>query len=145
VALVLPSINEMALRWQAESRFCFVMPSDTGMTGTNGGDIGPLRLMVSLGQPETKLPALTPAVRAQAADDIKALRINEIIVAPESPFSGVVPWSSNDQAHLIAWLEGLLGQLPANSHDTYVTYVWKNLPPISDIASGHVAVVKGAL
>ncbi len=87
VALVLPSINEMALRWQAESRFCFIMPSDTGMTGTNGGDVGQLRLMVSLGQPGTKLPALTPAVRAQAADDIKALHIKEIIIAPAYPFS----------------------------------------------------------
>ncbi len=45
----------------------------------------------------------------------------------------------------MAWIEGLLGQVPVTSHDTYVTYVWKNLPPISDIASGHVAYVKGAL
>ena len=145
VALMLPSINEMALRWQGESRFCFIMPSDTGMTGTNGGDIGQLRLMLSLGQPGAQLPALTPAVRGQAARDIEALQIKEIIVAPEYPYSGASAWSSNDQAQLIGWLEGLLGQVPVTSHDAYVTYVWKNLPPISDIASGHVAYVKGAL
>jgi hypothetical protein len=144
VALMLPSINEMALRWQAESRFCFIMPSDTGMTGTNGGDIGQLRLMLSLGQPGAKLPALTQAVRGQAARDIEALQIKEIVVAPEYPYSGAGAWSSNDQAQLIRWLEGLLGQVPVTSHDAYVTYVWKNLPPIGDIASGHVAYVKGA-
>ena len=145
VALVLPSINEMALRWQAESQYCFIMPSDTGMTGTNGGDVGQLRLMVSLGQPGTKLPALTPAVRTQAAGDIKGLHIKEIIVAPAYPYSAVVPWSANDQRQLVAWIEGLLGQAPLTSHDPSVTYVWKNLPPIGDIASGHVAYVKGAL
>ena len=144
VALMLPSINEMALRWQAESRFCFVMPSDTGMTGTNGGDIGQLRLMLSLGQPGAKLPALTPAVRALAAGDIEDLRIKEVIVAPVYPYSGVGAWSSNDQAQLIGWLEGLLGEVPVTSNDRYITYVWKNLPPASDIASGHVAYVKGA-
>jgi hypothetical protein len=145
VALVLPSMDEMALRWQAESRFCFAMPSDTGMTGTNAGDIGPLRLMLSVGQPGQPLPTLTPAVRAQAAGDIQALHIKEIIVVPEYPYSGSPAWSPNGQAQLIAWLEGLLGQVPVNSHDAYFTYVWKHLPPISDIASGHVAYVRGAL
>ncbi len=144
-ALVLPTINEMALRWQAEAKFCYVMPSDTGMTGTNPADLGHLRLMLTVGQPGLRLPPLTPATRAEAAADIKALNIKEIIVSPQYPFSGIPAFTSTDQAQLVAWLEGLLGQVPAQSHDSYPTYVWKNLPPISDIASGHVASVKGAL
>ena len=145
VALVLPAMDEMALRWQAESKFCYAMPTATGMTGTNAGDVGHQRLMIRVGEPGQPLPALTPAVRAQAAADIKALHIKEIIVAPEYPYSGVPAWDPNGQAQLIAWLEGLLGQVPINSHDAFFTYAWKNLPPISDIASGHVAYIRGAL
>jgi hypothetical protein len=145
VALVLPAMDEMGLRWQAESKFCYAMPSATGMTGTNSGDIGHERLMLRVGQPGQPLPVLTAAVRAQAAADIKALDIKEIIVAPEYPYSGVPAWDPNGQAQLIAWLEGLLGQVPVNSHDAFFTYVWKNLPPLSDIASGHVSYIHGAL
>ena len=114
------------------------------MTGTNPGDIGQLRLMLTVGQPGQKLPVLTAAVRAQAAADIKALDIDEIIVTPEYPFSGIPAWTPDGQAQLIAWLKGLLGQVPVQSHDSYLTYVWKNLPPLSDIAAGHVAYVRGA-
>jgi hypothetical protein len=144
-ALVLPTVNEMALRWQGEANFCYVMPSDTGMTGTNPADLGHLRLMLTIGQPGQRLPALTPTIRAEAAQDIEALQIKEIIVSPQYPFSGIPAFTSSDQSQLVAWLEGLLGQVPARSHDTYPTYVWKTLPSISDIASGHVASVKGAL
>jgi len=144
-ALVLPAINEMALRWQPEAKFCYAMPSATGMTGTNPADIGHLRLMLAVGQPGLALPTLTPAIRAQAAGDIKALDIHEIIVSPLYPFSGRPAFTSHDQARLVAWLEGLVGQAPVQSHDSYPTYVWKNLPPLSDIATGHVAHVKGAL
>jgi hypothetical protein len=145
VALVLPSMDEMALRWQAESKFCYAMPTATGMAGTNSGDVGKQRLMLTIGQPGQALPALTPAVRAQAAADLKALDVKEIIVVPEFPYSGVPPFYPAEQAQLIAWLEGLLGQVPVNSHDAFFTYVWKNLPPNQDIATGHVAYVPGAL
>jgi hypothetical protein len=145
VALVLPAMDEMALRWQAESKFCYVMPTATGLAGTNSGDIGNRPLMLTVGQPGQPLPVLTPAVRAQAAANLKMLRIKEIIVAPEYPYSGVPAWDPNGQAQLIAWLEGLLGQVPLNSHDAFFTYVWKNLPPNNDIATGHVAYVRGAL
>jgi hypothetical protein len=145
VALVLPAMDEMALRWQAESKFCYAMPTATGMTGTNAGDVGHQRLMVRVGEPGKPLPPLTPAVRAQAAADIKALHIKEIIVAPEYPYSGVPAWDPNGQAQLVAWLEGLLGQVPISSHDAFFTYAWKNLPSLSDIASGHVAYIRGAL
>ena len=89
VALVLPAMNEMALRWQAESKFCYAMPTATGMTGTNSGDVGQVPLILSIGQPGLPLPALTPAVRAEVAAEIKALDIREIIVAPEYPYSGL--------------------------------------------------------
>jgi hypothetical protein len=145
VALVLPTINEIALRWQAEAKFCYAMPSDTGMTGTNPANVRHLRLMLTVGQSGRRLPPLTPAIRAQAARDMKALDIKEVIVSPQFPFSGIPAFTPSDQAQLVAWLEGLLGQVPAKSHDSYPTYVWKNLPPITDIATGHVAHVKGAL
>ncbi len=145
VALVLPAMNEMSLRWQAESKFCYAMPTATGMTGTNSGDVGQEPLILRVGQPGKPLPPLTPAVRAELAANIKALDIKEIIVAPEYPYSGVPAWDPNSQAQLIAWVEGLIGKVPINSHDAFFTYAWKNLPPISDIASGHVAYVRGAL
>ena len=145
VALVLPAMNEMSLRWQAESKFCYAMPTATGMTGTNSGDVGQEPLILRVGQPGKPLPPLTPAVRAEVAANIKALDIKEIIVAPEYPYSGVPAWDPNSQAQLIAWVEGLIGKVPINSHDAFFTYAWKNLPPITDIASGHVAYVRGAL
>ncbi|HTT90604.1 MAG TPA: hypothetical protein VMF65_13715 [Acidimicrobiales bacterium] len=145
VALVLPAMDEMALRWQPEAKFCYAMPTATGMAGTNSGDIGNEPLMLTVGQPGQPLPVLTPAVRQQAAANLKTLDIKEIIVAPEYPYSGVPAWDPNGQAQLIAWLEGLLGQVPVNSHDAYFTYVWKDLPSNKDIATGHVAYIRGAL
>jgi hypothetical protein len=145
VALVLPTINELALRWQAEARFCYTMPSATGMTGTNAGDVGQLPLILTIGQPGLNLPALTPGLRADLAEQIKSLDISEIIVTPEYPFSGAPPWSPNEQAQLIAWLEGLLGPVQGQSHDPYITYVWWHLPSLGDIASGKVPYVRGAL
>jgi hypothetical protein len=143
VALLLPSINELNLRWQPESKFCFVMPDDTGMTGTNQGDIGQLRLMLSLAQPGVPLPPLTAQTRAEAAGDIAALDVQEIVVGPESPQSP--NWSPKGQAELVSWLEWLLGQAPLQSHDAFISYVWKDLPPVIDIASGRVGTVIGAL
>jgi len=141
VALLLPAVNELNLRWQPESRFCFVMPSDTGMTGTNQGDIGSLGLMLSLSQPGALLPPLTPTTRAQAAGDLAALDVKEIVVGPESP--QVPTWSPDGQAQLVVWLEWLLGQAPLQSRDNYISYIWKDLPPTSDIASGRVGTVPG--
>ena len=145
VALVLPTINELALRWQAEARFCYAMPSATGMTGTNAGDVGQLPVILTIGQPGLNLPALTPGLRADVAQEIKTLHISEVIVAPQYPFSGLPPWTPNEQAQLIAWLEGLLGPVQGQSHDPYITYVWWHLPPLSNIASGQVPTVHGAL
>jgi hypothetical protein len=145
VALVLPTINEMSLRWQQEAKFCFAMPSDTGMTGTNPGDLGQLPLILTIGRPGLNLPALTPGVRYDMAQEMKALDVSEIIVTPEYPYSGLPRWTPKEQAQLIAWLEGLLGQAPSQSHDPYITYVWWHLPPLSAIASGQVPSVPGAL
>ena len=141
VALLLPAVNELNLRWQPEAKFCFVMPSDTGMTGTNQGDVGALGLMLGLAQPGALLPPLTPQTRAEAANEITALDIKEIVVGPESP--QVPTWSPDGQAQLVVWLEWLLGQAPLQSHDNYITYIWKDLPPASDIASGKVGTVPG--
>jgi hypothetical protein len=142
VALLLPPVNELNLRWQPESKFCFVMPTDTGMTGTNQGDRGALRLMLSLDNPGTTLPPLTAQTRAEAAGDIATLQIKEIVIDPEFPESP--DWSPQRQAKLVAWVEWLVGQAPLQSDDPFISYIWKDLPPTIDIASGHVGTVAGA-
>ncbi len=135
VALVVPSVNEMDLRWQSEAGFCFVMPSDTGMTGTNSGDIGNLGLLLGLGQPGQPLLPTTPQARRQAAAELGQLHISEVIVGPEWP--AVPGWTPQGQANAVAWLQWLLGRPPVTSHDPYLTYVWRQLPPLARVASGN--------
>ena len=142
VALFLPVVNELDLRWQAESKFCFVMPSDTGMTGTNSGDVTNQGVLFTVGNPTLPMPPMTPAVRAEAAQEIQSLGVKEIVVDPENPASPA--WSPQQQAQLVAWVGWLVGQAPLQSHDDYISYVWKHLPPASDIASGHVGTFSGA-
>ena len=141
-ALLLPVVNELDLRWQAESKFCFVMPSDTGMTGTNSGDITNQGVLFTVGNPTLPMPPMTAAVRAQAAQEIQALDIVEIVVDPENPASP--PGTPQEQAQLVAWVGWLVGQAPLQSDDDYISYVWKHLPPASDIASGHVGTFSGS-
>jgi hypothetical protein len=142
VALVVPATNELDLRWQAESGFCFVMPSATGMTGTNKGDLKKRGLLLKLADPVHAMQAPTPALRAEAAQEIQELGIREIVVGPESP--AVPNGSPEQQAEAVVWVEWLLGQAPQQGYDMYRSYFWKDLPPVSDIASGHVAIVPGA-
>ena len=129
VALVLPVVNELDLRWQAESKFCFVMPSDTGMTGTNSGDVTGQGVLFTVGNPLLPMPPMTAAVRQEAAQEIKSLDIEEIIVDPENPASP--PGTPQDQAQLVAWVGWLVGQAPLQSTDPYISYVWKHLPSAS--------------
>ncbi|HUB71595.1 MAG TPA: hypothetical protein VL984_14340 [Acidimicrobiales bacterium] len=141
VALMLPVSDEMDLRWQGETRFCFAMPSDTGMTGTNSGDIATLPVLLSVANQFMPMPARTTANRVAAAQEIQQLHISEIIVGPEWPASPV--WTPHGQALAVVWVEWLLGQEPLQSKDPYISYIWKDLPPVSDIASGRVPVLPG--
>lgn len=134
--LLVPTVNEMDLRWQAEAKFCFVMLTATGMTGTNPGDVSNQGVLLNLGQPGQPLLPTTPAIRAQAAREISQLGISEIVVAPEWPT--VPPWAPQGQAEAVAWVQWLLGQKPQQSKDPNIAYIWKNLPPVADIASGNV-------
>jgi len=136
VALVLPGVNELDLRWQAESGFCFVLPTSTGMTGTNSTfrqNLGVLRTLGDAGQP---VPPLNAATRAQVARELQQFDIKEIVVGPEFPTEPYL--APQGQAELVAWVQALLGQAPLQSHDPYISYVWKDLPPTSAIASGEV-------
>ena len=142
VAVALPVVNELDLRWQAESKFCFVMPSDVGMTGTNSSDITSTGVLFNVGNPALPIPPMTKAVRAEAAQELRSLDIQEIVVDPETPASP--PFTPQQQAELVAWVGWLVGQPPLQSDDDYITYVWKNLPPISAIASGNFGQVSGA-
>jgi hypothetical protein len=141
VALVLPVVNELDLRWQAESKFCFAMPGATGMTGTSRGRGQGRGLLFEAGSPSMPRPPMTAAARQEAAREIRALDIKEVVVGPQSPAQPL--WSYQDQAQLVAWVEWLLGQAPEQSHEIYITYVWDDLPPASDIASGHVGRAAG--
>ena len=131
VALLLPVVNELDLRWQAESKFCFAMPSATGMTGTSRAAGQHRGILFTAGSPSMRQPPMTAAARQEAAQEIEALGISEIVVGPQSP------------AQLVTWVKWLLGQAPEQSHEIYITYVWDNLPPSRDIASGHVGRVPG--
>ncbi|HET9061077.1 MAG TPA: hypothetical protein VFN61_14250, partial [Acidimicrobiales bacterium] len=113
VALVVPAINEMDLLWQAESQFCLTMPSDTGMTGTNSGVVGDQGILRTLGQPGQAMLPTTPKARQQAAAQIAALHISEIIVGPEWP--AVPGWTPQGQAEAVAWLQWLIGRAPQQS------------------------------
>ena len=141
VALLIPVIDEMDLRWQAESNFCFVMPSATGMTGTNTGDVKNRGILFSLGNPGQPMLPTTAALREQAAQEIRQLRITEIVVAPEYP--AVPIWDPQGQAEAVAWAQWLLGRPPVQSKDPYISYIWKNLPPVNEIASGHFGAASG--
>ena len=89
VALVVPAVDELDLRWQAESKYCFVTPSATGMTGTNSGDVKLQGVLLTLANPSLAMPPPAPAIRAEAAQEIQTLDIKEIVVAPESPRSPI--------------------------------------------------------
>jgi hypothetical protein len=135
-ALVVPAVNEMDLRWQEEAHFCFTMPSATGMTGTNSADLSLTGVLLNLGQPGQALLPTTLAERAQAAEEIRRLHIKEIVVGPEWP--AVPPWTPQGQAEAVSWVTWLVGKAPEQSKDPYIAYIWKDLPPASDIASGNV-------
>jgi hypothetical protein len=135
-ALVVPSVNEMDLRWQEEAHFCFKMPSATGMTGTNSADLGFQGVLLNLGQPGQPLLPTTPAERALAGRELSRMHIEEIVVGPEWP--AVPAWTPQGQAEAVSWVTWLVGRAPEQSKDPYIAYIWKDLPPASDIASGHV-------
>jgi hypothetical protein len=105
----------------------------TGTSRTKGQEHG---ILFRAGGPSMPKPPVTAAARREAAQEIRALDIKEIVVAPQSPAQPL--WSNQDQAQLVAWVEWLLGQAPRQSHEIYITYVWDRLPPASDIASGRV-------
>ena len=129
-ALVLPAVDELNLRWQAESSFCFTMPSATGMTGTNGA-FAPSDVLLSVGSPSYGLPPITPALRQEAARELSSMHVAEVIIGPwqwSSP-----PETSADQAQLVSWITALLGQGPAQNGSTYL---WSHLPSANAISAG---------
>jgi hypothetical protein len=142
VALVVPAVNELDLRWQAESHYCFVTPTATGMTGTNRGDLKLEGVLLTLANPSRPMPPTTLAIRAEAAQEIQALDIHEIVVAPQSP--AAPNWSPQQQAEAVVWVEWLVGEAPQQGLSVYRAYFWKDLPPVGNIASGHVGTVPGA-
>jgi hypothetical protein len=142
VVLLLPAVNELNLRWQAESGFCFVMPTATGMTGTNRRGHQNHGALFKAGSPSLPDPPRSAAARQEAAQEIRSLGIDEIVVGPQSPAQPLRTMS--DEAQLVAWVEWLLlGQAPRQSRDDAISYVWANLPPAAEIASGKVATVTG--
>jgi hypothetical protein len=132
-------VNELNLRWQAESDFCFVMPTATGMTGTNRRGHQNHGALFKAGSPSVPNPPRTGAARQEAAQAIQSFGISEIVVGPQSPAQPLR--SIQEQAQLVAWVEWLLGELPRQSRDEAISYVWADLPPARDIAAGKVAAL----
>jgi hypothetical protein len=133
VAVFMPTDDELDLLWQAEAKFCFAMPSSTGMTGTHPVTkrVPPL-LAVGDGGPD--LPTITAKVRAEFAAELKADHVQEVIVPPENPVSP--PWAPVNQAQMVAWLTQMFGEPPAAYHESYFAYKWAPLPAYDKIASG---------
>jgi hypothetical protein len=136
VVFLLPVVNELDLRWQAESKFCFVMPSATGLTGTSRAQRQVNGILFRVGSPSMRRPPMTAAARQEAAQEIRDLDVQEIVVGPQSPAQPL--WTYQDQAQLVSWVDWLVGHQPRQTHEIYITYVWDNLPSAGDIASGHV-------
>ncbi|HYA45765.1 MAG TPA: hypothetical protein VED59_09160, partial [Acidimicrobiales bacterium] len=127
-ALVLPGIDEMALRWQSEAGFCYSTPTDTGMTGSAYGLIPVLPVLLAAGTPGLALPPITATVRSEAAGEISTMGVGEIMVAPWFPSIPIM--TSTGQSQLVAWLTSLLRQQPEVNGDTYI---WTHLPSASAI------------
>ena len=111
VVFVLPVVNELDLRWQAESKFCFVMPSATGMTGTSRAQGQVNGILFRAGSPSMRQPPMTAAARQEAAQEIRDLDVQEIVVGPQSPAQPL--WTYQDQAQLVSWVDWLVGHDPA--------------------------------
>jgi hypothetical protein len=141
VVLILPTVNELNLRWQGEANFCFALPTATGMAGTNRRSQRPKGTLFKAGSPSMPTPPRTQEVRQQAAQEIATLGIKEILVSPQSPAQPLI--TPQGEAELVAWVEWLVGKPPVLSRDTAVTYKWDNLPSPAVIASGKVSQVVG--
>jgi len=108
------------------------------MTGTNRRSHQNQGALFKAGSPSTPVPPRTAAARQAAAQEIKSLGIDEIVVSPQSPAQPLRTMS--DEAQLVAWAQWLLlGQVPRQSRDDSISYVWANLPPVGNIASGNLA------
>jgi hypothetical protein len=142
VVLLVPAINETNLRWQAEANFCFALPTARGMTGTNRSDREGQGVLLTLGEPGQALLPYSPQLRREAAQEIGEMHLSGIVVGPEAPTFPT--WTPQGQAEAVVWLEWLLGEEPRQSHDAHISYIWTDLPPVADIASGHVGHVPGA-
>jgi hypothetical protein len=137
--LIMPAIDELALRWQSEADFCFTMPTASGTTGTNSYDIKAPPLLVAAGNPKHpgSLPPITPSVRAEAAAELQQLGVTEIVVAPWYPAVPVM--TAAQQADLVAWLTQLLGQPPVQdgaAPSRFAVFLWADLPSPASIAAG---------
>ena len=134
VALFMPAGDELDLLWQAESHFCFSMPSARGMTGTSPitRELPPV---LAAGVGGTPLPPVTSTVRQEFAEGLRAFHVQEILVAPESPSSP--QGNPENQAELVTWLESLLGGPPQAYKEMNFAYAWKHLPSYQEIYTGN--------
>ncbi len=112
------------------------MPGATGLTGTSRAPSQQDGILFRAGSPSMRRPPMTAAARQEAAQEIRDLDVQEIVVGPQSPAQPL--WTYQDQAELVSWVDWLVGYDPRQTHEIYITYVWDNLPSPGDISSGHV-------
>ncbi len=107
VVVLLPASAQDPLLWQAESDFCFHMPTAAGIT--ESAAVPPSHWSVFMqasvgarfGSP---LPPMTPATRAQAQSELSSWGAQELVLGPQ-PRSGL----QDAAAQLRSWLTELLG------------------------------------
>ncbi len=119
---LLPSDEEYVVAWQAESGFCFTIPSRSGLTGVRGGTsvLQEASGDASIGRP---MPTLTPALVAQVRRELSARHPAAIIIGPNEP-----PARPDTEVRLSGWVTRLLGAPPAAEGDVLI---WRH-PHVAD-------------
>jgi hypothetical protein len=139
VALVLPELDETALRWQALANFCYRMTTDAGMTGSAAGDLGRFAPTTPIGTPEP-LASPDPPMRQALATYLSTHHVAAVIIIPTSPSDPA--WQPRDQKQMVAWFTRFLGECPARAGTTDPYYVWRHLPPIAELVTGRLVELR---
>ncbi len=132
VVVVLPAGTEDPLLWQAESGFCFRIPTAAGIT--ESVTVPPTRWSVFMGasvgaKGGSPLPVLTPATRARAQRELTNWRVQELVLGPQ-------PGTGRPDAHrrLATWVRELLGDPARHIGESLV---WPH-PHVAPYAGGRL-------
>jgi hypothetical protein len=135
VALVVPAVDETDLRWQALANFCYHMTTDTGMTGSAYGPVGHFTAVLYMGA-QGAPASPSPSMRQDFAAYFSRHHVTVVIIIPVSPSDPV--WQTNDQRQVVAWFTRFLREGPARVGKANPYYVWRHIPPVTELATGRL-------